>query len=528
MVLDLSTLLKRSRELYVEDCDGVARVEVSGSVAYVAALKLVSSSGEEGGEELDPLLMKSIVDTLAQRSDRATYLITTVISRSGVSTYALVSSNDRRAAEVEREVVAGIIETVSRGLVRCVPSPFSEISMILDALASRRNMFRELVKSIRGGEDKPVPELHVPSSEPSPRLLEPELIEYVREVVERGTIYIGRLAEYPDIEVRLRDDHVYRHIAIVGSTGSGKSTTAAVLACEAAKRGYSVLIVDWHGEYRELLSGCRACMEYTNPLQGSIPKHLELTQILKKEPLAFIEILESGLDLTPAQVHILEEAINVLRTREFHGYAVDYIADIVQTSSVAARWYTESREALLRKLKPLTSQYLSISWSRCRKVDLEVGKITIFDVSSIPNVRVRKVLSSLLIRSIALEAQYSSSPRPTLIVVDEAHHIFDEDNPISSLVAEVRKWRLGFAIISQAPSMLSTIVLKNTNTKIVHALKASQDINTVLSSIAGGRRISRVIAALRPGEAFLVLPEVAMPIHVKIDVESMKRERSSG
>ena len=523
MVLDFSTPLKRSRALYIEDCNGVARIEFSRSVAYVAALKLVAAESGEG-EELDPLTMRSIVETLAQRSDRAAYLITTVISRSGVSTYALVSSSDRETTEIEREVVAGIVETVSRGLVRCLPASFSEIMLILDALASRRNMLRELLASLRReSRESSVPELHVPSSEPSPRILEPELVEYVRSVVEEGTIYIGRLAEYPDIEVRLREDHIYRHIAIVGSTGSGKSTTAAVLACEAAKRGYSVLVIDWHGEYQALLSACRASKEYTNPLKGSIPKHLELTQILRKEPLAFIEILESGLDLTPAQVHILEEAINVLRSREFHGYAIDLIADIVQTSSVAARWYTESREALLRKLKPLTSQYLSISWSRCRKVDLETGKVTIFDVSSIPNVRVRKVLSSLLIRSVALEAQYSSSPRPTLIVVDEAHHVFDENNPISSLVAEVRKWRLGFAIISQAPSMLSTIVLKNTNTKIVHALKASQDVNAVLSSIVGGRRISKAITALKPGEAFLVLPEVAIPIHVKIDVESMRR-----
>jgi DNA helicase HerA-like ATPase len=103
-----------------------------------------------------------------------------------------------------------------------------------------------------------------------------------------------------------------------------------------------------------------------------------------------------------------------------------------------------------------------------------------------------------------------------MLVIDEAHNIFYNENPLTTLIAEVRKWGIGFIIITQAPSMLSPVIIKNTNTKIIHTLKTSSDINTVVSAAILKKEHIKIVSSLKPGEALLVIPELAEPILVKI------------
>ncbi len=447
------------------------------------------------------------------------------VSRTTASTYILLASSDDAESVYERDVAAGIIEALTNGCIEAKYVSSKELMKFINTCFSINSSPLALTLQKK---DEVVLEMHRVGFEPTPTKLSIDELEHVSTVFSHGKIRLGPVVGSEEIIAKLSEDHVYRHIVIVGATGSGKSTTAAVIAVEAARAGFKVLIVDWHGEYHSILSSVDEIpIVYTNPLNSIVPKHMNFTDIVSKEPLAFIEILEAGLELTPAQVHILEDALNVIKGKNLKGYIIDLIVDIVQASSTSARWYTESREALLRKLKPLTSQYLAINWTKCEYVDLTPGSVTIFDVSSIPNVRVRKILTSLLIRSLALDAQYSQNPTPLLVVVDEAHNVFENENPVSMLIAEVRKWNFGFALISQAPSMLAPIVLKNANTKIIHALKTTHDVNAVLSNTILERDVVKEITSLKPGEAYLSIPEIEKPVRIKIDISLIgKKVRS--
>lgn len=239
--------------------------------------------------------------------------------------------------------------------------------------------------------------------------------------------------------------------------------------------------------------------------------------MIRVEPLAFIEILESSLDLTPAQAHILEDAVSIASQRRNSAIdTIDAIIEIVQNSPTTARWFTESREALIRKLKPLSANYLKIKWHSLKKVAIARNRIYVFDVSEIPNVRVKRIFASLLIRSIALKAQYNSIEKPLIVAVDEANNILSTDNPISNLIAEVRKWGIGFVVVTQAPSMLAPMILKNTNTKIIHTIKSSSDVDAILSTIVLRSEYKKVISSLKPGEALISMPEFAEPVLIKI------------
>jgi len=509
-------LVKKTLAAVLEPVDDeILVMQLGKRVLFLSGTKLTSRD-EEGNEDLS-MFLQNALNTLYNRLS-SNIVIITCLSRESMATYLIISSKDREACMYERDVAIGVIEALSNGVIRASRIRSTELMRALVNCVSGKT--NSLIRTIFvDNNENCVLHLHRIGITYSAQSIDISEIDELSSVFSRGKIRIGRVIGAEHLVAALTDDHIFRHIAIVGTTGSGKSTTASVIATEAARNGYAVLIIDWHGEYAELLSHVNDVgIIYSNPLKGRMPKYMNFDDVISRDPLAFIEILEAGLELTPAQVHVLEEALNIVRSRKIRGYIIDLIVDIVQSSSASARWYAESREALIRKLKPLTSQYLSIKWNSCEFLDLRNGSILVFDVSSISNIRVRKVLSSLLIRSLGLSAQYGLVPRPIVVIVDEAHNIFERNNPVCSLIAEVRKWRVGFVVISQAPSMLSPIVIKNTNTKIVHALKSSQDISAVLANVVSTQKMVKEISMLRPGEAYISIPEIAKPIKIRVDV----------
>lgn len=511
-------LSKKEFTLSFEQVDKAVKLYLGSdkSIWYLAVAELVLVDNRD--EHTDRVL--NALSVLSDRSIKSgfVYLLLTCIGPRGPSTKVGILYKDLDKSLRELEIVCSLIETLSHGMIKCIPveSVSSAFKQCLESLTPV-NFLRGIIsrKLLEVEDCHIIP--HPLSVVPLPNIYTAREFQHLSSTLSRGSIPIGYLYSNPNIIITFNDDHILRHIAIVGSTGSGKSTTASIIAEKAAERGYAVVVVDWHGEYESLLKHDRELVIYTNPLKGTMLEPLNLEELIKREPLSFIEILESSLGLTPAQAHILEDAVNILAQRfSGGGYCIDVIIDVIQNSSATARWFTESREALLRKLKPLSSVYLNIYWNKLKRISIENRRIHVFDTSAIPNIRVRKIISSLLIRSIVLKAQYNNIAKPILLIVDEAHNIFYTESPLSTLVAEVRKWGVGFTIVTQAPSMLSPIVIKNTNTKIVHALKSSNDIKTVISAIALKKEHKKIISALKPGEALLVVPELAEPVLIEI------------
>jgi len=81
---------------------------------------------------------------------------------------------------------------------------------------------------------------------------------YISNAAESGKsgILIGKVkssgGEFHDFYLQL--DDLRRHIAILGMTGSGKSTTAATVVKQVAEMGLPALVLDWHNEYGSIIS----------------------------------------------------------------------------------------------------------------------------------------------------------------------------------------------------------------------------------------------------------------------------------
>jgi len=108
--------------------------------------------------------------------------------------------------------------------------------------------------------------------------------------VSGGDIELGRTIDNQTVSISLND--VERHILIVGSTGSGKTNTAAVIAEGAKEKGIKVLILDWHGEYTKLIQGAKVYSKEGLPRIDPLGSNkIEET----------VELLGDALDLTEPQ-----------------------------------------------------------------------------------------------------------------------------------------------------------------------------------------------------------------------------------
>lgn len=137
-------------------------------------------------------------------------------------------------------------------------------------------------------------------------LVTEEDLAVIYGTVDGGQVIIGRLANAEGIPVRVDlDKLVTRHCAVLGSTGSGKSTTVASLLRSIALGNGSetsdifpsarILLLDLHGEYGRALSSVSTIFRI-NPEAGEQPLHIPYWAL---DPTELVTFLMGRLDDKP-------------------------------------------------------------------------------------------------------------------------------------------------------------------------------------------------------------------------------------
>ena len=133
---------------------------------------------------------------------------------------------------------------------------------------------------------------------------------------DRGHVVIGSLSSAESIPARLAlDELVTRHSAVLGSTGSGKSTTIASLlqaitAVQGSESDYPsarILMLDIHGEYRQALSDVAAVY--------SVDPQPDEEQLLipywALSPSDLLDFLTGGLDDGPRETAFTDKIVEL-------------------------------------------------------------------------------------------------------------------------------------------------------------------------------------------------------------------------
>ena len=363
----------------------------------------------------------------------------------------------------------------------------------------------------------------------------------------RGTLYI--------------DPMLSKHFAVLGSTGTGKSTSVSLILhriSQYSPEGHIVML-DPHGEYSAAFKDCGELFNVDN---------LQLPYWL----LNFEEHCEVLLTTDGAErqrdADILGKCLLAARTK---GKNVEQYGKVTVDSPIPYL-LTDLNQILVAEMGKLDRAGDTTPYQRLKnKLDeiradprytfmfsgmlvsdtmgSFIGKlfrlpahgkpISIVDVSGVPS-EVTSVVVSVLARMVFDYAIWSrtEAQRPILLVCEEAHRYVPKDESsggqavrkiLERIAKEGRKYGVSLGLITQRPSDLAEGVLSQCGTIISMRLNNDRDQACVRAAMPeGARGFLDAIPALRNRECIVCGEGVAIPIRVRFDdLEPEKRPASS-
>jgi hypothetical protein len=376
--------------------------------------------------------------------------------------------------------------------------------------------------------------------------------------IEIGTVY-------PTDDIRgalYIDPMLGKHFAVLGSTGTGKSTSVALILhriSQAAPEGH-ILMIDPHGEYSAAFKSCGEIFNVDN-LQlpywlMNFDEHCEVlltthgaererdADILAKCLLA---ARTKGKDVSQYGKVTVDSPIPYLLA-DLNGIIVNEMGKLDRAGDTLPYQRLKSKLDELR-VDPrytfmfsgmLVSDSMPSLLAKLFRLPSHGKPISIVDVSGVPS-EVTSVVVSVLARMVFDYAIWSrtEAQRPLLLVCEEAHRYVPKDENAESgqavrrilerIAKEGRKYGVSLGLITQRPSDLAEGVLSQCGTIISMRLNNDRDQACVRAAMPeGARGFLDAIPALRNRECIVCGEGVAIPIRVRFDdLEPEKRPASS-
>lgn len=412
-----------------------------------------------------------------------------------------------------------------------------------------------------------------------PKKVEPAKIEEIQQIFEEALpaqkkFSFAKLASDHTICVPVDGDKFFnKHIAIVGSTGSGKSHTVAKIIQQAASGkagGYvgmnnsHVVIFDIHAEYKAAFPDA---------------KHIDITNLrLPYWLLNSDELQELFID-TEANDHnqrnLFKEAVVKSKKEHFRGddvakekihfdspllFEINDILELAQYKNTTERDGTR-QGPLVGKLSNFISRFENkladkrldfllgdesrdTSFEDVLKSLIGYGEsktnITIIDLSGVP-FDVLSITVSLISRILFEYGYYYKRLRiaennneneandvPLLLVYEEAHKYAPNNDAakyrasresIERIAKEGRKYGITLLLASQRPSEISETIFSQCSNFLALRLTNPSDQNYVKRLLPDtmGNLVDRM-PSLRAGESLLIGDAVVLPSVVQIDM----------
>ncbi|RZN63122.1 MAG: hypothetical protein DSO07_05580 [Thermoproteota archaeon] len=321
------------------------------------------------------------------------------------------------------------------------------------------------------------------------------------------------LSVEPGIEVK----DLLRHMLVVGSTGSGKTTTVKrILSDLWTKYGVKFVVLDYHNEYANLVASLGG--RVLEPEDFSINVLKGIGRMEKEELYNLVESFRVIFDLTPPQEFMLLEALGRIKIKANAMKSeptLEELLDEVSQIEVRSQPEYDTKAALLRKLYLISESSSVLSNERLSLSDMD-SPVAI-ELGMLKTDLGRNLYAHFFLKRIydefRLLKQYSM---PELVIVlEEAErtipNLGQERMTIAErVIAEMRKFGISVIVVAQSPRNISQYIIQNTGTKIVHQLGGSDDINPIRSFLGTDQKaiqeVSNRIGRLRRGE-FIAITE---------------------
>lgn len=492
------------------------------------------------------------------------------ISVDNIEDFAIAEENLRvgsylRIADNDNAVMIAVIENFTIE-VAASPDDMPKRKYILEA--NPLGIIRD-GKFERGGDTLAIP----------PKKVEPAKMEEIQKIFEESLedkkkFSFARLATNRAIAVPVDGDRFFnKHIAIVGSTGSGKSHTIAKIIQNATKgrqgeyeglNNSHVVIFDIHSEYKAAFPDAR----FIDIMNLRLPYWL-----LNSDELQELFIDTEANDHN--QRNVFKEAVVKSKKDHFAGdetvkekihfdsplrFEIRDVLEHARFKNTAERDGTR-QGALVGKLSNFISRFENkladrrldfllgdaardITFEDVLKKLIGYGEnkrnITIIDLSGVP-FDVLSITVSLISRILFEYGYYYKRLRiaeqgneneindvPLLLVYEEAHKYVPNDDAakyrasresIERIAKEGRKYGVTLMLASQRPSEISETIYSQCNNFLALRLTNPADQNYVKRLLPDtmGNLVDRM-PTLRAGESLLIGDAVVLPSIVQIDM----------
>jgi uncharacterized protein len=385
------------------------------------------------------------------------------------------------------------------------------------------------------------------------------------------SVRVGSIRQDSSIPAMVKvDDLLGKHFAILGTTGTGKSCTTALILRSILNKNPAahIVLLDPHNEYATAFGDWG---EVISPRNMQLPFWLlnfeELTEVLIGDPER------------KAEIEILQELIPIAKSRYSTGrgkesqavrrgvldpgrYTVDTpvpyrISDL--TSLIDERMGKLENKRDLAPYRQIKTRIESISQdaryafmfgsltvydgmaqvlSRIFRVPVDGRPITILELTGIPP-EIVAVVVSVVCRMTFDFALWSEGKVPVTVVCEEAHRYVPANSSqcfepakraIAKIAKEGRKYGASLCIVTQRPAEIDPTILSQCNTVFALRMSNDRDQAIVQSAISDtGSGLLEFLSALGQREAIAFGDGVSLPVRIRFD--EMPKEflpRSSG
>ncbi len=463
-----------------------------------------------------------------------------------------------------------IVGTIKgRRLVRNLPDAFladpntppSLVSALIGLDSGATELYEVTVETI-GFFDQSVGDFNNPRIPPNPGdtcyLASSETLAEMlspKQESENGSAHIGSLLTRKNGEVPIVlsvKDVVSTHLAILASTGSGKSYTAGVLVEELMRpyNGAAVLIVDPHGEYHTM-SSIQGDSQFAGP-NGYQPEVRIFTP--DKIKVRFSSLTESDIryllpdGTSDKMLHFLSQSFRGLELKlraegkRDYQYGYDDLDIEVENQKFGDEkkpgegGNISSIDGLLWRLRSRFQKKNSL-FHESEHLELtelfKPGRCTILQLSDIEQHEQQVIVGTLLrrINKARMTMVRGETPKetgdavgyPVFTLLEEAHRFAPagasvvSTNILKQILSEGRKFGVGIGLITQRPGKLDQDVLSQCMTQIIMRIVNPIDQQTVAQSVEGaGRAMLAELPALTKGQAIISGVGINTPVMCRI------------
>ncbi|MCK0531030.1 DUF87 domain-containing protein [Sphingobium sp. MAH-33] len=379
---------------------------------------------------------------------------------------------------------------------------------------------------------------------------------------DRPHVQIGTV--YPTTDTRAAlyvDSMLGKHFALLGSTGTGKSTSAALILhriCDLSPEGH-IVMVDPHGEYGAAFAQNGAVFDVGNLALPywlmNFEEHCEVFVTSEgSDRTVDCDILAKCL-LAARQKNRLAESLGRLTVDSPIPYLLSDLTNILQNEMGKLDKGTGALPYMRLKTKideikadprysfmfsgMLVADTMQEFLAKIFRLPSGGKPISIIDVSAMPS-DITSVVVSVLSRLVFDYAIWArdEAQRPILLVCEEAHRYIPSTTTgtgqavrriLERIAKEGRKYGVSLGLITQRPSDLAEGVLSQCGTIISMRLNNDRDQAFVRAAMPeGARGFLDSIPALRNREAIICGEGVAVPIRVALDNLEEERRPASG